>query len=104
MVFPTKVIEYLVRGLAVVTTVRGEAGELLEAAQAGYAVAPEDPAALADVLARLGQAAETVASLKRNAAKLAPTLRPEKQVAVIAEMAVEIARNSSRRSRASVGI
>jgi glycosyltransferase involved in cell wall biosynthesis len=44
---PTKLLEIMAAGRAVVLCARGEAAELVEGAGAGLVVAPEDPAALA---------------------------------------------------------
>ena len=47
---PTKLLEILCAGRPAVVAARGNPARLVEAAGAGVAVAPEDPAALADAL------------------------------------------------------
>jgi glycosyltransferase involved in cell wall biosynthesis len=50
---PTKLLECMAAGRAVVLSARGEAAEIVERAGAGVVVAPEDPAALAAALREL---------------------------------------------------
>ena len=52
-VVPTKFYEYMAAGRAIICTVPGEAGTLIEAAGAGVAVPPEDPSALVDAVLSL---------------------------------------------------
>ena len=52
-VIPTKMLECMACEVPVVLGVEGQAAELLAAADGGIAIAPEDPQALVDALARL---------------------------------------------------
>jgi glycosyltransferase involved in cell wall biosynthesis len=51
---PTKLLEGMAAGRAVVLSARGEAANLVREAEAGVVVAPEDPEALAAVFTSLG--------------------------------------------------
>lgn len=50
---PVKMFSYMASGLPVVMAIEGEAAELVQQAQAGIVVAPEDPAALAQAILTL---------------------------------------------------
>jgi glycosyltransferase involved in cell wall biosynthesis len=52
-VIPTKMLEFMSCGRPVVVAVQGQAQEIVEAAQAGLCVPPEDPRALAAAVERL---------------------------------------------------
>lgn len=52
-VIPTKMLEFMSCGRPVVVAVQGQAQEIVEAAQAGLCVFPEDPGALAAAVERL---------------------------------------------------
>jgi glycosyltransferase involved in cell wall biosynthesis len=53
---PTKLIEAMAAGRAIVLSARGESAELVEETGSGVVVPPEDPHALAAALAELGRA------------------------------------------------
>lgn len=65
-VLPSKIFEALATGTPVILAVEGEARALLEQAEAGEAVPPEDPAALADAVQRLADNSDNRARYARN--------------------------------------
>jgi glycosyltransferase involved in cell wall biosynthesis len=60
---PTKMLEAMAAGRALVLAAEGEAAQLVEATGSGVVVAPEDPAALAAALSRLAEDRALVARL-----------------------------------------
>jgi colanic acid biosynthesis glycosyl transferase WcaI len=65
-VIPTKMLEFMSCGRPVVVAVQGQAQEIVEAAQAGLCVPPEDPGALAAAVERLYKDEEERERLGRN--------------------------------------
>jgi glycosyltransferase involved in cell wall biosynthesis len=65
-VLPTKMMEYMSAGRPVISTVEGEAAELLTEANAGICVAPQDPEALWRAIRALRANPETCRRLGRN--------------------------------------
>jgi glycosyltransferase involved in cell wall biosynthesis len=63
---PTKLLEVLAAGRPAIVSARGESAELVLEAQAGMAVAPEDPHALAAAFARLRSDPDTAAAMGRR--------------------------------------
>jgi glycosyltransferase involved in cell wall biosynthesis len=60
---PSKMIDYMAAGRPVLLAAAGESARLLESAGAGYAVAPEDPHALAAAIRRLAADPEAAARM-----------------------------------------
>ena len=65
-VIPTKMLEFMSCGRPVILGVDGQARQLLEEAQGGIAIEPEDSSALAGAIQRLAQNAELRQSLGLN--------------------------------------
>jgi len=63
---PTKLLEVLAAGRPAIVAARGESAELVLGAQAGVAVAPEDPYALAAAFAQLRSDPDTAAAMGRR--------------------------------------
>ncbi len=73
---PSKLIDFMASGRPVVLAAAGESAALVEQADAGIVVPPEDPAALAAALKRLAADPEEAARLARNAREaVRPRLR-----------------------------
>ena len=65
-VIPTKMLEFMACGRTVILGVDGQARQILEAAEAGTYIEPEDGVALAQEVARLYSDAEIVGALGEN--------------------------------------
>jgi glycosyltransferase involved in cell wall biosynthesis len=59
---PSKMIDFMAVGKPILLSAQGESARILEAARAGVAVAPEDPAALADAVRMLAEEPEQAAA------------------------------------------
>jgi colanic acid biosynthesis glycosyl transferase WcaI len=68
-VIPTKMLEFLSCGRPVVLSVEGQASEILQAAEGGYAVQPEHAAALAAAIQALRIRPERAEKLGKNGAQ-----------------------------------
>ncbi|MBI5387438.1 MAG: glycosyltransferase family 4 protein [Verrucomicrobia bacterium] len=91
VVFPTKIVDYLLAGLGVVTSIQGEVAQVLVQAHAGFFTGPEDPVELAELLDRLTGCMGQLAILKQNAGTLARRFEHDRQIAVITDMLVQVA-------------
>ena len=65
-VIPSKIFEAMVTRTPIALGVRGEAQDIIEAAEAGMPIPPEDPAALVDAVVRLKQHADLHARMAEN--------------------------------------
>lgn len=90
VVLPTKVVDYLLAGLAVVTSAQGEITEMLHDASAGCTVPSEDRAETAAALARLAASPAALAAMRAASRRLARQFDHEKQITVIREMLVAV--------------
>jgi glycosyltransferase involved in cell wall biosynthesis len=96
---PSKMFEAMAAAKPVILGVEGEAKEILEDAQAGLAVPPEDPEALASAILRLKQDAALARELGANGrrAALEKYSRRKQAAAYIELLGRLVARQSSRR-------
>ena len=83
VVFPTKLVDYMMAGIGIITSVQGEGATILTEGDAGSAVAPEDLAALVAALDSCTSSAGRIAALKANSARLALYFSHEHQIKVI---------------------
>jgi glycosyltransferase involved in cell wall biosynthesis len=65
-VIPTKMLEFMACGRPVILGVGGQSRQIIEAANAGICIEPEDPAALAQAITRLYRDARLRETLGRN--------------------------------------
>lgn len=93
VVFPTKIIDYLLAGLAVVTSAKSEVAALLEKTGAGLTVPAENPCETAAALAALAGSTERLAATREASCRLAREFSPEKQIAVIVGMLEQVGLN-----------
>lgn len=80
VVFPTKMVDYLLAGLPVVTSVRGEGAALVENSGAGIQIASEDPRALSEGLVALGRDPIRRSAMKKAACELGREFSVESQI------------------------
>lgn len=92
VVFPTKIVDYMLAGLGVVTSAQGEGAAIITSADAGQAIPAEDTGALVTALETWLQAPGRIAALKENSARLALDFAQDRQIQVIVNM-VETAAN-----------
>lgn len=102
VVFPTKIVDYMMAGLAIITSAQGEGAAILGSADAGHAIPPEDPAALAAVLEACVAVPHRMAELKANSARLALDFTQDRQIQVIVDMLVAAGGRDSPASAAAV--
>jgi glycosyltransferase involved in cell wall biosynthesis len=95
VVFPTKIVDYLFAGLAVITSSRGEAGEILGKAGAGMALVPENPEELAQRLERLCLNRSELLTMRQRSLDLAPRFAPQRQLQEIVGIMQKAARIGS---------
>jgi glycosyltransferase involved in cell wall biosynthesis len=81
-VIPTKMLEFMSCGRPVVVAVQGQAQEIVEAAQAGLCVPPEDPGALAAAVERLYRDEAERERLGRNGRSYIVSHMSRKQTAI----------------------
>ena len=84
--FPTKVVDYLLAGLAVIISGDGEASTLLVHERAGQSTPPENPQVLADLLDRLAGNPDHVAFMRRNAVALSERFEHDRQIDAVVAM------------------
>jgi len=65
-VIPTKLLEFMACGRPVILGVEGLARQIVESANAGIAIEPENPGALADAITRLYRSPDLARSLAQN--------------------------------------
>lgn len=95
VVFPTKIVDYLLAGLAVVTSAKSEAGARLEETGAGRMVPAEDAAAAAAALAALVEPPERLAAARAAASRLGGEFLPQRQIAVIVDLLERVGRKQT---------
>lgn len=86
VVFPTKIVDYMMAGLAIITSARGEGAEILSRAECGAAIAPEDVDALVRILGDWATEPSQMADLKTNSRKLGEYFRSDAQIKVIVDI------------------
>lgn len=91
VVLPTKIVDYLLAGLAIVTSAQGEAADMLTGNGAGHVVLPENIAETAAVLAELASSPPHLKSMRTAATQLAQQFDHDKQMQVITDMLVAVA-------------
>lgn len=94
VVLPTKIVDYLLAGLAIVTSAQGEAADMLTGAGAGRVVPAENIPETAAALAALSSSPSHLESVRKAATQLAFQFNHEKQMQVITDMLVAAASRS----------
>ncbi|MEO6568836.1 MAG: glycosyltransferase, partial [Opitutaceae bacterium] len=91
VVFPTKIVDYMLAGLGVITSAQGEGAEILTRAEAGYSIPAEDSVALVTALRHCSASPKAVAALKANSARLSREFDQNLQIGAVVEMMLAIA-------------
>ena len=99
-VIPTKMLEFMACGRPVILGVDGQAREIVEHAQAGIFVEPENPAALTQAIARLYGDSELRRTLGKNGRSyIVKHLSRHKTAQVYIDVLQNVVRNGTKRAK-----
>jgi glycosyltransferase involved in cell wall biosynthesis len=99
---PSKMFEAMAAAIPVVVAVDGEARALVEAAQAGICVEPENPRAMAEAISRLQKDPQSRKQLGQNGRRFVVDHFDRKQIAKkLDHLLMEICRSGTHRQQDS---